>query len=469
LDSKYQGSPYSFEGFAFGGTDNARSNITNASSSGKIDVTSQVDNYNLLKFGGELKLHKLVYETSTTISDGPVYQDPNLRVPALNTSGNNFYKQLPLEAAVYLQDKLELSELIVNAGVRFDYWDPKAPILDNPRAETKPGDGIRLNSGLIDAEKRIQISPRFGIAYPISENGVVHVSYGHFFQLPKFSYIFNNSEFEVELGGLETTMGNANLKPEKTIAYEAGLQQQVGNIFNLDFTLYYKDIRNLLSQEIINTIDKKVYARYTNRDYGNVKGFIISLRHNSSAFVNGSLDYTFQIAKGNASDPNAIFVDFQSNPPQESEKQVLPLAWDQRHTLNAAISIGNPSDWNLGIIGRFSTGQPYTPSNPGSQLTTQFENSGRKPFSYNIDLNIYKMINLAGFNLRIFCKVFNLTDRLNELYVYSSTGTASEPYRTKTQRDLLVQNPNLSIDEIDLRPDFYSEPRRVIIGFSVDF
>ncbi len=469
LDANYQGSPYAFESFAFGGTDNARSDITNASYSGKIDVTSQVDNYNLIKLGGEFKLHKLKYQTLTTISDGPVYENPNLRVPAINTSGNNFYEHSPIEAALYLQDKLELSELIVNGGVRVDYWDPKAPVLVNARAETKSGDGIRLNSGLIDAEKILQVSPRFGLAYPISENGVVHVSYGHFFQLPKFSYIFANSEFEVELGGLETTMGNANLKPEKTISYEAGLQQQVGDILNLDFTLYYKDIRNLLSQEIINTIDKKVYARYTNRDYGNVKGFIISLRHNSSAFVNGALDYTFQIAKGNASDPNAIFVDFQSNPPQESEKQVLPLAWDQRHTLNASLSVGNASDWNMGIIGRFSTGQPYTPSNPSSQLTTQFENSGRKPFTYNIDINLYKMVNLAGYKLKLFCKIFNLTDRLNELYVYSSTGSASEPYRTRTEHDLLVRNPNLSINEIDLRPDFYSEPRRIIIGFSVDF
>ena len=31
-----------------------------------------------------------------------------------------------------------------------------------------------------DAETKFQVSPRFGIAYPISATGVVHFSYGHF-------------------------------------------------------------------------------------------------------------------------------------------------------------------------------------------------------------------------------------------------------------------------------------------------
>ena len=469
LDTRYQGSPYSFEGFAFGGTDNNRSDITNSALTSKLDLTSQFDKYNQIKIGAEFKLHKLKHSTMETISDGPVYEQPNLRVPPINTANNNYYEHQPIEAAVYVQDKLELNELIVNGGVRFDYWDPKAPIPQNLRAQTNPKDGIRLDTKLADAETKFQISPRFGIAYPISENGVVHVSYGHFFQLPRFNAIFSNSEFEVELGGLETTMGNANLKPERTINYELGLQQQLSSLLNAEITVYYKDINNLLSQEIINTSDKKVYARYINRDYGNVKGFTVSLKTNTFKSFASSIDYSYQVAKGNASDPNSVFVAFQSNPPKESEKQVLPLDWDQRHTLNASVSFGDPSNWRIGLIGRFATGQPYSPSNPSSQLTAQFENSDRKPLTYNLDLNIYKIIDLAAYKLRVFCKVFNLTDRLNERYVYSSTGNADFPYRSFAERQILLMNPNFTLDEIDLRPDFYSEPRKVIVGVSFEF
>jgi len=469
MDPRYRGSAHSFEGFYYGGTDNYRSDITNSAIGAKYDLTSQFDNYNQLKIGAEVKKHKIDYSTMSTISDGPVYKEPELRTPAVNTANNNVYKVEPLEAALYIQDKVELNSVIFNAGVRVDYWNPNAKVPENLRAETKTSDGIRLNSSLIDAETRLQFSPRLGLAFPISADGVVHVSYGHFFQLPKFNAIFNNYEFEVELGGLSTTMGNANLKPERTIAYEVGLQQNVMDMFNLELTAFYKDINNLLTQEIINTADKKVYARYTNRDYGNVKGVTVTLRSNVTKGVTGSVDYTYQVAKGNASDPNAVFTNFQTSPPKESEKQVLPLDWDQRHTLNASLMVGDATDWGMTIIGRFATGQPYTPSNPSSQLTTQFENSDRKPNTYNIDLNLYKMVNLFGFKVKLFCQIYNLTDQLNEKYVYSSTGRADYPYRTYSDLQLVRKNPNFTVDEIDLSPQYYSEPRRILVGFSLDF
>lgn len=469
MDPQYRGTAYSFQGYYFGGTDNYRSDITNSALGIKGDFNSQFDNYNQLKTGFDIKFHKIDYTSSSTISKGPVYQQPNLQVPDLNTANNNYYLVEPMEAAFYIQDKLELKSMIINAGLRIDYWNPNAKVPENLRAETNPNDGIRLNTNFLDAEKRFQISPRFGLAYPISADGVVHVSYGHFFQLPRFNAIFNNYEFEVELGGLETTMGNANLKPERTIAYELGLQQNIMDMFSVEITAYYKDINNLLAQEIINTTDKKVYARYTNRDYGNVKGITLLLRNNFSAGVSGTVDYTYQVAKGNASDPNAVFTNFQTSPPKESEKQVLPLDWDQRHTLNASIMIGDMSNWGVSITGRFSTGQPYTPSNPSSSITTQFENSDRKPSFYNIDLSLYRFFEIFGTKVKLYCQIYNLTDQLNERYVYASSGRADYPFRNATELQLLKQNPNFSIDEIDLRPNYYSEPRRLLIGFSLDF
>lgn len=469
MDPRYRGTAHSFEGYYYGGTDNYRSDITNSALGIKGDFNSQFDNYNQLKTGFEIKLHKVDYKSSNTVSNGPVYKEPNLQVPAQNTSNNNLYLVEPLEAAFYIQDKLELKSIIINAGLRVDYWNPNAKVPENLRASTNPNDGIRLNTGLLNAEKRIQVSPRFGLAYPISADGVVHVSYGHFFQLPRFNAIFNNYEFEVELGGLETTMGNANLKPERTIAYELGLQQNIMDLFSVEITAYYKDINNLLAQEIINTTDKKVYARYTNRDYGNVKGITVLLRNNFSANVSGSLDYTYQVAKGNASDPNAVFTNFQTSPPKESEKQVLPLDWDQRHTLNASIMLGDMTSWGMSITGRFSTGQPYTPSNPSSSITTQFENSDRKPSFYNIDMNIYKFFEVFGTRIKLYCQIYNLTDQLNERYVYASSGRADYPFRNATELQLLKQNPNFTVEEIDLRPNYYSEPRKVLIGFSLDF
>lgn len=469
LDPRYQGIPHADQSFAFGGTNNSRSDISNSAFNLKFDLTSQVDKVNQLKLGAMIKKHKLDYFTATTIADGPVYEEPNLRIPAANTSLYNEYVIEPLEAAIYVQDKLELDELIINAGVRFDFWDPNSVVPVSPRATTDPNNGVRLDTEFEDANTEFNISPRFGLAYPISANGVVHVSYGHFYQLPNFSAIFSNSEFEVDLGGLNTIMGNANLKSEQTVNYEVGLQQTLGSAVSFDLTVFYKDIRNLLSQEIINTEDKKVYARYINRDYGNVKGITFAMKTvNLDAFF-ASIDYTYQVAKGNASDPNSVFTNFQSNPPTESEKQVIPLSWDQTHTLNVSFYVGDYTDWSLGVIGRFASGQPYTPSNPSSELTEQFKNSELKPNMFNVDLNFYKNFSVSDYNIQLFVKVFNLLDELNSRYVYSSTGFSDAPYRSSITLRQTENNPNFTLAEIDNRPDYYLEPRRILVGFKFEF
>ncbi len=469
LDPRYQGSPYAANGFLFGGTSAGRSRAKQRTLVGKVDLTSQVDRYNLIKVGAEIQRHRIETVSLTTISDGPVYLPPTQRIPARNTSGNDAYVQRPYELAAYVQDKIEIDEIIVNAGLRFDYWNPNAVVPSDLEATTDPTNGIRLATDFQQAETTVQLSPRVGIAFPISRGGVLHVSYGHFFQVPRFSFIFTNSEFEVQLGDLETIMGNANLKPEQTVAYELGLQQALTSTWKVELTVYYKDIKNLLGQEIISTRDKKVYARYINRDYGNTRGVVFSLIRQYSDLFGATVDYTFQEARGNASDPNAVFFNNQTQPPIEPEKQVLPLDWDQRHTVNGTVILGDPSDWTLSIIGRFSTGQPYTPTNPGSQLSTQLENSERRPARLNLDVNLAKRLTLGGLQARFFVKAFNVLDRLNPRQVYSSTGNAFHPYRTIGEAEIVRQNPNFSIDEIDLRPDFFEEPRRLIVGLEVEF
>ncbi len=82
----------------------------------------------------------------------------------------------------------------------------------------------------------MQVSPRFGIAYPITDRGVIHFSYGHFFQIPTFRQLYgandgtdtSNPDLEVATtSGNSTFLSNADLKPQRTVQYEIGLSQQV--------------------------------------------------------------------------------------------------------------------------------------------------------------------------------------------------------------------------------------------------
>jgi len=182
LDSNYQGSAFSDYSFNFGGTQNNRYDILRSAKSVKFDLTSQMNNFNQIKIGFEFKKHKLDYNSSNTVAYGVNYEPPDsLAVPAINTANNNKYVVKPLEISLYAQDKIEFKEVIVNVGLRFDYWEPVAQIPIDLRSETDIHDGIRLGSELKKADIQIQLSPRFGLAYPVSDNGVFHVSYGHFF------------------------------------------------------------------------------------------------------------------------------------------------------------------------------------------------------------------------------------------------------------------------------------------------
>ena len=69
----------------------------------------------------------------------------------------------------------------------------------------------------------------------LTDKGYLHFSYGHFFQNPSFSYIYDNPEFEVPAAsGVNSTMGNADMEPQRTTQYEVGFSQQFGKDIGLE-------------------------------------------------------------------------------------------------------------------------------------------------------------------------------------------------------------------------------------------
>lgn len=427
----------------------------------KADLTSQVNKHHLLKFGLEAKQHRLWMHEFEVIPELPN------RIAPISAFNNNRYLHHPREFAAFLQDKMEFDYIVVNSGVRLDYFDPDGQI---PVDFTNPS-----TSKLKKSETHLQFSPRFGIAYPISERGVVHISYGHFFQVPNFFYLYTNPEFNIfplqstpspPPQSLLNTVGNANLKPQRTVIYELGLQQQLGSVFGLSVTAFYKDIRNLLGTEVLQTQSGERYARYINRDYGFVRGITVDFEKRYSSGISASIDYTYQIAKGNASDPNTAFLDAQTDPPKQTEKQLVPLNWDRRHQINATLTLGVPGRYALSVIGRYGTGLPYSPTFQNVQ--TAVENSGRKPAEFNVDLYLYKDFRFIGMKYSFFVRVFNLFDRLNEKDVFTDTGRAGYTLAPLYSGGVRPRGLN-TLDQYFVRPDFYSEPRRIQIGFEMDF
>ncbi len=448
----------------------------------------QVDQRHYLVGGFSYSMHDIFYKSVTLRHDffnEPMVIDPYtpapLRFVRIVEGDTSIYVDdylyHPMEMAGYLQDKIELKSLIVNIGLRFDYFDPAGKIPSDPldpdishpllieRQQQTMAE--REEYWYNDSTPKTQISPRLGIGYPISPTGVLHFAYGHFFQRPRYEYLYTNPEFELEGSGLNTVIGNANLKAEKTISYEFGLEQGISEDIAVGISLYQRDIRNLVStDEIIATYEAGTkYAHYTNRDFGEIRGVILTFDKRYSNNVSAGIDYTFQVAQGNASDPQDAYNAQKGESNSEPIKQLLPLDWDRRHTLNVNVNYVVPDNWGVSVIGVLGSGLPYTTEQQG--LQAGFENDGRKPLYWNVDINAFKEIPVfEGYKMTFELMVRNLFDRLNENDVFRDTGRAT--YTDLPNVALEVEEIN-TFDEYFTHPEYYSRPREVRFGVSFMF
>ena len=383
----------------------------------------------------------------------------------------------PLEAAFYLQDKIEMGDVIVNAGLRLDLFYPNERVPIRLRTESF---NLGSEQNLRNATTKYQVSPRIGISFPISSDGAFHAAYGHFFQMPAFQFMYNEPLRSLTKFQLEgRTLGNADLKAEKTIQYEIGLQQAINDDIAVDITAYYKDFRELLGVEELTTIDAVSYRRFVNRDYGNSRGITVGLTKRNG-FVTGNINYTLSFANGSSSNPTelqliqtAVQIGGQSD--VLVDRKILPLNWDQRHTVNAYVNFVKRNNWSLGLVGFLNSGTPFTPQfvERFDVPVREYENAASKPTRWSVDLKAKKFFKFMGQQATLFLKVDNLFDHLNHENVQPTTGRADQvariPEVLKILQNTLEQEGLFTLEEVDLFPDFFSEPRKVQLGLEVRF
>mgnify|MGYP002640129562 CR=1 FL=1 len=489
--------------FPSGGTDNGRFKRKSITNLMKVDYVNQVNSQHQIKTGVEYRQHELSLQDSslqppankTTLD--PILDDPriaNPRILDVSTIHNSKYLHNPIEFSAYIQDKIELKELIINIGVRLDYFEPDGHVLADPSDPSiyeplrlnniyhdSNGDGLYGGEGdeiktveersaywYTPAENKLQWSPRFGASFPITDKGVVHVSYGHFLQIPRFEHLYRNPDFDLGSGtGNIGVIGNADLKPEKTISGEIGVTQEIMDGLSLDVTGYFRDIRNLIgtnAEQIEIFGGSAYYNKIENSDFAYVKGMVLALNYYNPIGFSANVDYTFQVAEGTASDPEEARNSVAGG--AEPGIYIRSLNWDQRHTVNMSASF-NASNWGVSTIGVLGSGLPYTPNL--SAENTLLTNSANKPVTLNLDLNLYYNINLFAKKSQVFLRVQNVLDHLNQTNVYSKSGSADF-----TPDQALVENLNVSeaintVEEWFRDETFYSEPRRIEIGLGLNF
>ena len=238
--------------------------------------------------------------------------------------------------------------LILNAGLRSEYFDPASEYNTNLSQNLDDLKGVLLDSYVVDAEKKHMFSPRLSVSYPITDRGVIRFSYGHFYQIGSLSSLYRNDRRFVFNTSSNPRFGNANVNPERSIQYEIGLQQQLTEDFKFDLTGFYKDVRDYIYTQTVFSQNARRYSVLTNLSYANVKGITLSFikRQSPGSLLSATLDYTFQLAEGNRTEPSEDLF-FSEAAGKQTETYLVPLNFDRNHIINGTVMLSQPRDWTI--------------------------------------------------------------------------------------------------------------------------
>jgi hypothetical protein len=503
-----------------------------------FDLTSQLDNH-LLEFGFGIEQHTVrgyglyaytvantdptrpdyirfaqnqpyvfgydVTGTRKTNSDDPSsldwFADPSIQS---HPSMAEFLKpRKPILGYLYLQDRFELQDIVLNLGIRMDYFDINSYELINPLSEQGyplPYQG-GLDPGKFDIEDfrlkdvEVKFSPRIGIGFPVTEATVFHAQYGTFFQTPELNRMYPGPfDYNQYITMSPQNAFNGGLISEETTQYEVGFRQLLGANSALNITAFYKNTKSLVNVqqsqyqrveggEVVNAIGPQ------NADFGTIKGFAFSFDVTRLSYISASLQYTLSFADGTGSSINssqtAVFRNNDNLPP----KVIAPLDFDQRHTAIAILDFyipeGEAGMWelfNINAIFSFNSGRPYTPVDQWDILgdnglvadNTGYINSAFAPGSFRIDLKVEKGFPIGTFYITPYVWIENLLDADNIVDVWRSTGS---PYTTGWLNDPDAQGTIQQQGEgyikdyesIEKDPNNFGIPRLIRLGLKLNF
>jgi outer membrane receptor protein involved in Fe transport len=426
-----------------------------------FDLMSQVNKYHLISLGGEYRKNKLSWDNKQFFNTRPYGEK---------------YDVGPAYASAYVQDKIELGYMIINAGWRVDYLNAKVNYWDD----------VAKKSKLLSSKSKMHFSPRLGFSHPVSEKTLFHANYGYYYQVPRYPFMFTNLQGDLTTG--YPLVGNPDMEPEKTISYEFGVTQQVAENTRLMATTYYKDISNLASSRLVTYGNGSgAYTLYHNGDYGSVKGLDLVLTKRTGSRLSGTANYSYMIAEGNSSDANEFYYNYftvgDNAPPMPVQK--YPLSFDQRHSLSVDIDyrLGRndhprlfgyqlPGAWGINALFTYGSGMPFTKTDE-SGLRIGGLNESRMPATYRVDVRMDKDFYLAKNNfskLRLFVEINNLFDRRNVTNVYTRTGLPNDDgydYElSASSRDpITAERLNRLHRLLAQNPQYYDEPIRIQWGF----
>ena len=273
--------------------------------SGKFDITKQWSSNSQIKAGIKYIYHN--YNISSEYNDAA-----DTRVMAIGSISNSVFgenidfespyklyenwKASPQQIAAYLQGKFSFNQMIMNLGARIDYFSAggKNNIFNefDQFFAQQNNEDREDRSITIKAKKQIELSPRIGISFPITEQTKFYFNYGHFRQMPQAQYLYQMQEksFIIDRSSI-SAMGNTNLPMQRTIAYEVGFEKMFTTDYLFQFSGYSRSIDNQISFKSFVSEDM-IYTLAVPNNYNDVRGFEFTLSKIKGRILRGFFNYT---------------------------------------------------------------------------------------------------------------------------------------------------------------------------------
>ncbi len=420
--------------------------------------------------------------------------------PWLGSSGLgqswDMYRVFPISGAAYIQDRIIFEGMIINIGLRYDYWLPGKYIedaIDNPNIFNITEAGRKKfkdeTYSIFGHRGKAHLSPRIGISHPVTDQDVLYFNYGHFSQLPTYSYVYAKLNSNAE--ATYNLIGNPNLNPKTTVSYELGIKHKFSADQAIEFKAYYKDMFDYETSQRINAYNPKLgrysLMMYINMDYARSRGLELIYRNRYGRFFTGNINASYSIVTGKSSRPtDNLLVEagrLSSKPLSENF-----LGWDRPLQVSANLrfkvfeksplrlfGIPIPNNWGVNFHIEAQSGRRYTKSvvtdsvYVNNLLYLIGPSNSDKPYSelakpyVTIDMKFYKvLIEKGNLNMRFFAQVENLLDRKIPRYINPYTGVPYDPGQPIAYSYLNKPNPNHD-------PSRYYSARKITLGVSCSF
>ena len=465
-------------------------------------ISNGVNNYGYDVFGNEID------------SD---YDDPLTDY----IDGTYFGAHQPVFIGAYIQDRIDFNDIIINAGLRFDYFDVDNYELVDPAlpdAGIDPTSGEFLPEGWKKSETSQYLSPRLGISFPVTDNTVFHAQYGQFVQQSRLLDIYQGyyrTSFEIKGGFFQGNPVGKGIDPSRTTQYEIGFTQLIAEFISFDATIYYKDVKDqvvFISQTTDPNSAFQSYSTLANGDFATTKGIELTFNMRRYERISGNASFAFQDARGTGSFPNSnrgiigaplenrAFVPIYVSPLVFNNSLRGNINLDYRFGPNDGPGVLH--DFGISALAVFTTGHPYTKGTGAADLEgdarnrTPIEplNSSNTPSTFQVDMSIDKTFTIYDrLAANIYIRVTNLFDAANVENVFLRTGSATDdgfisdpalvaqlletygPQYEEVYRainiDYAEQWRNAQGGGIlgDLNPYFYGPPRSIILGLKLSY